>query len=802
VDGKDLLSVHRLPFTVACRMTTDTATIPVTGMTCAACSARVQRTLERTSGVHGAHVNLMTGTATVDYDPRAVSPDLLVHAIRETGYGAELPSLTQSAEESVNTQDESRAAEIADLRRKFAVSLVAALLAMLFSMLLAERMPGSMGDPLMRVMMPLTAALRRAAPWVDRVSSAGWRYLLLGLTLPVVMWAGRHFYTRAWAAFRHGTADMNTLIAVGTGAAFVFSLVATLAGDWLLAHGIEPQVYYETVIWIIALILLGNLLEARAKGRASAAIRRLMGLSPATARVIRGNTEEEIPLGRLRPGDEVAVRPGEQIAADGVVVAGTSYVDESMLTGEPVPVPKHPGDTVIGATINRNGAIRFRVSHVGRDTVLSRIIRLVQQAQGSKAPIQRLADRIAAVFVPMVIFLAIVTFVVWSLAGPAPRYLHALVAAITVLIIACPCAMGLAVPTAVMTATGRGAELGVLIKGGEALERAGGIDVVVLDKTGTLTEGRPAVRSVRPVEAVVDEQRLLQLAASVEQQSEHPLGEAMVQEAERRSIPLEPVTYFETSTGRGVLALVGGIRVAAGNAALMRELGVDPSPLRTDAEQLSREGQTTVYVSVDGQVGGLIAVADPIKPTSREAVRRLKGLGLDVVMLTGDDSRTAGSVARAVGVERVIAEVAPERKLEEIRRLQSEGRVVAMVGDGLNDGPALAQADVGIAMGSGTDVAMEAGAITLMRPDLLGVVDAVGLSRRTLQIIRQNLFWAFVYNIIGIPIAAGILYPGFGLLLSPALAAAAMAASSVSVVTNSLRLRSYNAVQPRSAHAG
>ena len=741
-------------------MSTDSATIPVTGMTCAACSARVQRTLERTSGVHGAHVNLMTGTATVDYDPRAVSPDLLVHAIRETGYGAELPSLTQSAEESVNTQDESRAAEIADLRRKFAVSLVAALLAMLFSMVLAERMPGSMGDPLMRLMMPLTAALRRAAPWVDRVSSAGWRYLLLGLTLPVVMWAGRHFYTRAWAAFRHGTADMNTLIAVGTGAAFVFSLVATLASDWLLAHGIEPQVYYETVIWIIALILLGNLLEARAKGRASTAIRRLMGLRPATARVVRGNTEEEIPLDQLRMGDVVAVRPGEKIAADGVVVAGTSYVDESMLTGEPVPVPKHPEDTVIGATINRNGAFRFRVTHVGRDTVLSRIIRLVQQAQGSKAPIQRLADRVAAVFVPVVILLAVVTFAVWSLAGPAPRYLHALVAAITVLIIACPCAMGLAVPTAVMTATGRGAELGVLIKGGEALERAGDIDVVVLDKTGTLTEGRPMVRSVRPVEGVMDEQRLLQLAASVEQQSEHPLGEAMVLEAERRSIPLEPVTDFETSTGRGVLAMVGGIRVAAGNAALMRELGVDPSPLRTDAEQLSREGQTAVYVSVDGQVGGLIAVADPIKPTSREAVSRLKGLGLDVVMLTGDDSRTASSVARAVGVERVIAEVTPERKLEEIRRLQSEGRVVAMVGDGLNDGPALAQADVGIAMGSGTDVAMEAGAITLMRPDLLGVVDAVGLSRRTLQIIRQNLFWAFVYNIIGIPIAAGILYPG------------------------------------------
>jgi Cu+-exporting ATPase len=773
-------------------MTTDIATIPVSGMTCAACSARVQRSLEDTPGVSSAHVNLMTGTATVDYDPRSVSPDRLVHAIRETGYGAELPSLTQSAEELVNIQDESRAAEIADLRRKFAVSLIAALLAMLFSMLLAERMPGSMTDPLMRVMMPVTAAIRRGAPWVDGVSPGEWRYLLLGLTLPVVMWAGRHFYTRAWAAFRHGSADMNTLIAVGTGAAFVFSLVATVSAGWLQARGIEPQVYYETVIWIIALILLGNLLEARAKGRASAAIRRLMGLRPATVRVIRGNTEEEIPLEQLRVGDEVAVRPGEKIAADGVVVAGTSYVDESMLTGEPVPVPKSPGDTVIGATINRNGAFRFRVSVVGGDSMLSRIIRLVQQAQGSKAPIQRFADRIAAVFVPVVILLSIVTFVVWSLAGPAPRYLHALVAAITVLIIACPCAMGLAVPTAVMASTGRGAELGVLIKGGEALERTGDIDVVVLDKTGTLTEGRPAVRSVRSAAGAVDEQRLLQLAASVERQSEHPLGEAVVQEAERRSIPLQQVADFETSTGKGVLGMVDGIRVAAGNAALMRELGVDPSPLRTDAEQLSGEGQTAVYVSVDGQVAGLIAIADPIKPGSREAVSRLKGLGLDVVMLTGDDARTARSVARAVGVERVIADVEPEQKLVEIRRLQSEGKVVAMVGDGLNDGPALAQADVGIAMGTGTDVALEAGAITLVRSDLLGVVDAVGLSRRTLEIIRQNLFWAFVYNIIGIPIAAGVLYPGFGLLLSPALAAAAMAASSVSVVTNSLRLRKYN----------
>jgi Cu+-exporting ATPase len=765
--------------------------IPVTGMHCAACSARVQQALEHTSGVSSAHVNLMTGTATVDFDPRLVSPERLVDAIRGTGYGAELPSPAGSVEQAIGNQDEARASEIADLRRKLALSLVAAVLTMPVSMVLAEQIPGSMADPLMRLMMPLTGAIRRAAPWADRVSPAAWRYLLLGLTLPVVLWAGRHFYTRAWAAFRHRSADMNTLIAVGTGAAFLFSLVTTFADRWFLARGVVPQVYYETVVWIIALILLGNLLEARAKGRASAAIRRLIGLRPATARVVRGETEEEIPLDRLRLGDEVAVRPGEKIPADGVVVAGTSYVDESMLTGEPVPVPKRMGDPVIGATINRNGALRFRVSRLGNDSVLSRIIGLVQQAQGSKAPIQRMADRIAAVFVPVVIVLSIITFAVWFLAGPEPRYLHALVAAITVLIIACPCAMGLAVPTAVMAATGRAAELGVLIKGGEALERAGDIDVVVLDKTGTLTEGRPGVRSVRPAPGIADESRLLQLAASVERQSEHPLGEAIVLEAERRGIALRAAADFETSTGRGVLGIVDGSRVAVGNAALMRELGVSPAILRNEAEQLASEGQTAVYVSVDGQVAGLIGIADPIKPTSREVVRRLEQLGLEIVMLTGDDGRAARSVGRAVGVTRVIADVEPEQKLEEIRRLQAEGKTVAMVGDGLNDSPALAQADVGIAMGSGTDVAMEAGSITLMRPDLVGVVDAIGLARRAMQIIRQNLFWAFVYNIIGIPIAAGILYPAFGLLLSPALAAAAMAASSVSVVTNSLRLRKF-----------
>jgi len=503
----------------------------------------------------------------------------------------------------------------------------------------------------------------------------------------------------------------------------------------------------------------------------------------------------EISLDLLREGDEVVVRPGEKIPADGVILEGTSYVDESMLTGEPVPVSRGPGDRVIGATLNRNGAFHFRVARVGPDTVLSQIIRLVQEAQGSKAPIQRLADRISAVFVPIVISIAIAAFVVWFYFGPSPAYLRGLVAAVTVLIIACPCAMGLAVPTAIMVSTGRGAELGVLIKRGEVLERTGRIDVVVFDKTGTITEGRPAVRSVQLASRDspgLDEPRVLQLAASVERLSEHPLAEAIVTEATRLDLPLEDVVEFETLTGKGVLGMVHGRRVAVGNAALMHELGTDPAPLASRADSLAAEGQTTVYVAVDGQVAALIAVADPIRPTSREAITRLRRLGLHIVLLTGDNRRTAEAVAQAVGVELVIADVLPGQKLEEVRRIQDQGKAVAVVGDGLNDAPALAQADIGIAMGTGVDVAVEAADIVLMRSDLLGVVDAIALSRRTMRVIRQNLFWAFFYNVIGIPIAAGALYPTLGLLLTPAMAAAAMAASSVSVVSNSLRLRSYS----------
>jgi Cu+-exporting ATPase len=779
-------------------MTTDTVetlTIPVSGMTCAGCSSRVQRALEKAAGVSAANVNLMTNSATVDYDPLTTTPERLVAAIRQTGYGAELPSRSDSTEELVDAQEKSRAGEIEDLRRKVWISLVVAVLTMLISMPLAEMVPGSMADPLMRVMMPLTEGLRRVAPWINSVSADTWRYLLLGLTLPVVGWAGRHFYQRAWAAFRHHNADMNTLIALGTGAAFGFSLVVTLADDWFLARGIAPQVYYEAVVWIIALILLGNLIEARAKSRTWGALRRLVRLRPATARVLRNGLEQEVPLAQLRVGDEVLVRPGETIPADGVVLEGTSYVDESMLTGEPVAVFKGPGNAAIGATLNRNGALRLQVSRVGPDTVLSQIIRLVQQAQGSKPPIQRLADRISAIFVPVVISLAIGTFVLWFDIGPPPAYLRGLVAAVTVLIIACPCAMGLAVPTAVMVATGRGAELGVLIKGGEALERAGDIDVVVLDKTGTLTEGRPRVQSVHlpPQNAPqdMDHHRVLRLAASVERLSEHPLAEAVVLEAEHRAIPLSPPVEFETYTGQGVAAVVDGHRVAVGNLSLMRELGVDTAPLEQAADRLAMEGHTPVYVAIDGRLAALIAIADPIRPTSREAARRLERLGLELVMLTGDDRRTAQAVARAVGIQRVVAEVEPARKLDEIRRIQQQGNTVAMVGDGLNDAPALAQADIGIAMASGTDVAMEAGTIALMRSDLLGVVDGIGLSRRTMKVIRQNLFWAFIYNVIGIPIAAGALYPALGLLLTPTMAAAAMAASSVSVVSNSLRLRNY-----------
>lgn len=765
------------------------ATIPVTGMTCASCSARVQRSLERAPGVAAANVNLMTNSATVEYDPGQTSLEGLVGVIRETGYGAELPTPPDLASEAEAAEAERHEVELDILRRKVLLSAGAGVLAMLIGVPLgAAAAQHGAADPLMGLMAPVERVLRAVAPGLFGVPADAWRVILLALTLPVVIWAGRHFYVRAWSAARHGGADMNTLISVGTGAAFLFSIAMTVGAPWFVARGVDPHVYYEAVIWIIALILLGSFLEERAKGRTSAAIRRLVSLRPQTARVLRNGDTVEVPLAQVRVGDELLVRPGETIPVDGVVVDGSSAVDESMLTGEPVPVAKGPDSSVVGGTQNRLGAFRFRATRVGADTVLAQIVRMVREAQGTKAPIQKLSDRVAAVFVPVVIVIALVTFAVWLRFGPEPQAVRALAAAVTVLIIACPCAMGLAVPTAVMVATGRGAEQGVLIKGGDILQRAAELDTIVLDKTGTVTDGRPAVTAVRTANAV-DEATVLAAAATLERLSEHPLGEAIVEAARGRGIPVEDPEAFQAVPGKGVIGSVRGQGVLVGNRALLADFALEPGPLGAAADALAADGASPVFVAIGGRIAGLIAVADPIKPSSAEAVRRLRAMGLDVVMLTGDDRRTAESVARQVGITSVEAEVLPDQKLDVVRRLQGQGRVVAMVGDGLNDAPALAQADVGIAIGTGTDVAIEAGDVTLMRGDLLGVPAAIAMARRTFGVIKQNLFWAFIYNVIGIPVAAGVLYPSLGLLLTPTMAAAAMAVSSVSVVGNSLRLR-------------
>ncbi len=773
-------------------------TIPVSGMTCAACSGRVQRALEKQPGVRDAAVNLMTGSATVRFDPASTGPATLVEAIRATGYGAELASPDRTAFDEQDEQDRAQEEDFRELRLKAGVSFAAAAVAMVVSMPLMaageHRAHGPAADPFMRWTMAwLNPLLEGALPWLYRVPAAALSYGLLVLTLGVMAWAGRHFYTRAWAAFRHHSADMNTLVAVGTGAAFLYSVAATVAPGFFLARGVAPDVYYEAVVFIIALILMGNALEARAKRQTSSALRALVRLQPRTARVVRDGAEADVPVEEVRRGDVVVVRPGERVPVDGEVVAGSSAVDESMLTGESLPVKKGPGDRVIGATINKTGAFRFRATTLGADSVLAQIVRLMRDAQGSRAPIQRLADRISAVFVPVVLQIAIVTFVVWFVAADAAPGVRAFAAAVAVLIIACPCAMGLAVPTAVMVATGKGAELGVLIKGGEALQRAGDVRTVVLDKTGTITEGRPTVTDVVAGAWVGREGELLRLAASLEASSEHPLADAIVRHARDAGLALSHAEGFEAVAGRGAVGVVDGHAVAIGNPALMADYAVATGPLADAAERLAGDAKTPVYVAVDGELAGLLAIADPVRDTSREAIARLHRMGLEVVMLTGDNRRTAEAVARQAGVDRVVAGVLPEGKVAEIRRLQEQGKTVAMVGDGINDAPALAQADVGIAIGTGTDVAIEASDVTLMRGDLRGVASAIELSRRTMRTMKQNLFWAFVYNVVGIPVAAGALYPAFGLLLSPILASAAMAFSSVSVVANSLRLRRFRA---------
>ncbi len=783
-----------------------TVILPVTGMTCAACQSRVQRQLNRAPGVTDASVNLLMGSATVTFDPAVSSPAALVKVVLDTGYGAELPAKDDDVVEQLAARDATTSHEYESLRLRAIVSGVAGAIAMVVSMpLMASNDHAGMGvvaDPFMRwVMRTLSPTLQSMMPWLYAIPTPVITWSLLLMTVGVMVWAGRQFYVSAWQSARHGASDMNTLVSVGTGAAFVYSLLATVTPSFFTAHGVAPDVYFEAVIFIIALILTGRMFESRATRSTAAALRALASLRPTTARVMRptpegGETEVELALRDVRANDVVVIRPGERLPVDGVIESGSSAVDESMLTGESMPVAKSTGDRVIGGTINASGSFRYRATTLGSRSVLAQIMMLMRDAQASRAPIQGLADRISAIFVPTVIVLSVLTFAVWfgvlwnAGAGGGAASVRAFAAAVAVLIIACPCAMGLAVPTAVMVATGRGAEGGVLIKGGEALQRAGSITTIVLDKTGTITEGRPTVTDVvhAPASQLSDD-ALLAIVASVEQLSEHPVAGAIVRRAQERALSLVQPTAFESFAGRGVTAMVGSQFVAIGTSLLMEEFGNLEDTLDDRVAKLVADARTVVFVAVDGTLAGAIAVADPVRAESAAAIASLHRLGLKVVMLTGDNTQTAQAVARAVGITEVIAEVLPAGKVAAVAAQQKDGSVVAMVGDGVNDAPALVQADVGIAIGTGTDVAIEAADIALMRGDLAGVVRAITLSRRTMGTMKQNLFWAFVYNVIGIPVAAGVLYPMFGVLLSPILASAAMAFSSVSVVTNSLRLR-------------
>jgi P-type Cu+ transporter len=741
--------------------------LAVEGMHCASCVNRVEEQLAVTPGVTEAAVNLASGEATVSYEPERAAVGDLVGAVARAGYRGRPMAAVSLAEEETEPERRARA-ELRLLRRRFifAATVGALLLGLTF------------------VWSPLG---ERATMW-----------LMLALATPVQLWAGWPIYAGAWKVGRHGSADMNTLIALGTGVAYVYSLVATAAPGVIAGSSELPDVYFETAAVITALVLLGRLLEARAKAGTTAAIKKLVALQPRTARVVRGGTEIEIPADQVEVGDEIVVRPGERMPVDGQVTDGRSTIDESMLTGESVPVEKQPGDEVIGATVNRAGSFTFRATRVGRDTALAQIIRLVEEAQGSKTPIQRIADRVSARFVPVVIAIAVAAFAVWLLTGSS--FTAAMLAAVAVLIVACPCALGLATPTAIMVGTGRGAEMGVLVRSGAALETAQRLDVIVLDKTGTLTTGAPQVTDV-VAGGDLDGDLMLALAAGAESRSEHPLGEAIVRAASERGLEVSASEGFGAAVGHGVTAAVRGIAVAVGSARHLQDLGIDVAPLAADAQRLEDQGKTAVYVATDRSAKGLVAVADTLKPEAREAVSELKRLGLEVAMLTGDNRRTAEAIADQAGIDRVLAEVLPGDKVAEVRRLQEEGRRVAMVGDGINDAPALAQADIGIAIGTGTDIAMEASDMTLISGDLRKIATPIALSRQTMRTIKQNLVGAFAYNTSLIPVAAGALYPIWGITLDPILAAAAMAASSVTVVANALRLRGFRRRTPAAAVA-
>jgi Cu+-exporting ATPase len=810
-------------------METRKTVIPVKGMTCVNCAAAIQKDISKLAGVKSANVNFANEKAVVEFDPALVGIENFVATIQELGYrpvidrvaipvldldasrvkelegvvsviegvlktavnaGAEtveveyVPGqvglrdirraiersgfrLPQQAEgrSALDIEKEAREKELGQLRTKLIVSAV--LTALIFI--------GSLQD-----MLPFVSFVPKPTMWV----------ILFVLTTPVQFWAGRHFYQNAWASIKHKSTNMSTLVVVGTTAAYAYSAAITFFPSLFGVHGSHAGAYYDTAATIITLILFGKYLEARAKSRAGDAIKKLMGLQPRTARVIRDGKEQDIPIEEVEAGDRIIVRPGEKAPVDGVVRDGYSSVDESMLTGESLPVEKKIGDPVIGATMNKTGTFTFEATKVGKDTMLAQIIRMVQEAQGSKAPIQRLADYLSSIFVPTVISIGLVTFGIWYAFGPAEtRFTFALLNFIAVLIIACPCAMGLATPTAIMVGTGKGAEMGILFKNAESLERAQKIDTIVLDKTGTLTRGEPRVTDVVP--DGMSEEDILRLVGSAEKGSEHPLGEAIVRSAIERGIALEQPDEFEALPGHGVRARLNGKEVLLGNERLMTDCEIDFLSFASHAERLSSRGKTPMFVALDGRLAGIIAVADTLKEHSKEAVAELRRLELEVVMLTGDNRRTAEAIAGELGISRVLAEVLPQDKMDMVKKLQAEGRVVAMVGDGINDAPALTQADVGIAIGTGTDVAIEASDVTLIKDDLRVVATAMQLSRRTMATIRQNLFWAFFYNVIGIPVAAGALYPFFKVLLNPMIASAAMAFSSVSVVSNSLRLRRF-----------
>lgn len=745
----------------------ENTTLKLRGMSCASCANNIETAIRSVPGVTQANVNFGAEQASVTYDSTQTDVAQIQAAVDEAGYAAQpLQEDRLVAEDDVERRE--RQTEERQLTRKVWISgIISAILVV-----------GSL--PMMTGLHIPLIPIWLHNPWLQLV-----------LTAPVLFWAGSGFFINAWKAFKRHTATMDTLVAIGTGTAYGYSLFPTFFPDWFTAQGLTPDVYYEAAAVIITLILLGRLLENRAKGQTSEAIRKLIGLQARTARVIRDGREVDVPIAEVVLNDVILVRPGEKIPVDGEIVEGGSTIDEAMVTGESLPVKKQVGNEVIGATINKTGSFKFRATRVGKDTFLAQIVKLVQQAQGSKAPIQRLADQVTGWFVPVVIAIAIATFVLWY--NVMGNVTMALITTVGVLIIACPCALGLATPTSIMVGTGKGAENGILIKGAESLEQAHNLQTIILDKTGTITQGKPTVTDFVTLKGTAhqNELHLLRLAAAVERNSEHPLAESVVQYAQAQAANLTDAQEFEAIAGSGVQGKVSNHLVQIGTHRWMTELGIETSALRSPWEQLESLGKTVIWLAVDGQVEAIMGIADAVKPSSVQAIRALQKMGLDVVMLTGDNRRTAEVIAREVGIQRVFAEVRPDQKAATVASIQAEGKVVAMVGDGINDAPALAQADVGLAIGTGTDVAIAASDITLISGDLNGIVTAIQLSRATMRNIRQNLFFAFIYNVAGIPIAAGILYPFFGWLLNPIIAGAAMALSSVSVVTNALRLRNF-----------